>query len=588
MNASIQNTNHSTPGTAPPEVDLAIYVKGANKSFGVTKALNDVSFNANFGEIQAIIGGNGCGKSTMAKVLAGVLKVDSGEVSVMGHSPTTPADARKMGVAMVFQEVMVADEATIAENLYAGADTLWAKAMSNREKIARSRVLMRELVGSDVDPQRLAAGLSLGVKAWITIGRALLSKPKILILDESSAALDFDSTERLFTKIRELRDNGTAVLIVTHRIAELIRICDRATVMRDGKNVGVLSKSEITEANLLGLMAGKTEARKKPEATAAKALSGQVVLKTSALKVLPNADPVNFDLRKGEIIGVTGLEGQGQDAFVRILAGVADAVESYPVAETGGAGSSAEIRGLESAKANGIEFVSGDRKREGILPNFSIFENLVTALYSKHRLGGKLNLINWPELENIFNWEVQRLSIKTGPRSNLITSLSGGNQQKVLIGRAFALRPKVLVLNDPARGIDVGTKREFYQHLKDFVAEGNSVVYMSSELEEFIGLCSRVAVFRNGSVFDTLTDGDVDPRLILEAMFGQTRGAKSPTVPTKGNASPSVSSAAREKLPDAALPAAAASIRVVTSNSEPPPNTPTLDPAGRAIKIRYF
>lgn len=589
MNASNQNMNQSFSGTSPPEEELAVFVKNASKSFGVTKALNDVSFRANFGEIQAIIGGNGCGKSTMAKVLAGVLKVDSGEVSIMGHAPTTPSDGRKMGVAMVFQEVMVADEATIAENLYAGADSLWAKAMPNSEKIARARVLMRELVGSDVDPQRLAAGLSLGVKAWITIGRALLSKPKILILDESSAALDFDSTERLFAKIRELRDNGTAVLIVTHRIAELIRICDRATVMRDGKNVGVLSKSEITEANLLGLMAGKHEPRKKPEAESLQVLASQVVLRTKNLKVWPNSEPVDFDLRRGEIIGVTGLEGQGQDPFVRILAGVADSVESYPIAETGGSGSAAEVRDLQSAKINGIEFVSGDRKREGILPNLSIFENLLSALYPKHKFGGKLNLINWPELEGIFNYEVQRLSIKTGPRSNLITSLSGGNQQKVLIGRAFSLRPKILILNDPARGIDVGTKREFYQHLRDFAAEGNSVVYMSSELEEFIGLCSRVAVFRNGSIFDTLTDADVDPRLILEAMFGQTRGARATAkaagvTPLQAGQN-AISASVHRTASQSATP-----IRIVKSKDapSPEPKAPALNPAGRAIKIRYF
>lgn len=572
MADSMQNMNPSSPGTAPPGEELAIYVKNANKSFGVTRALNNVSFRAHFGEIQAIIGGNGCGKSTMAKVLAGVLKVDSGEVSIMGHVPTTPADARKMGVAMVFQEVMVADEATIAENLFAGADTLWSKALSNREKVARARVLMRDLVGSDVDPERLAAGLSLGVKAWITIGRALLSQPKILILDESSAALDFDSTERLFAKIRALRDNGTAVLIVTHRIAELIRICDRATVMRDGQNVGVLSKSEITEANLIGLMAGKPESRGKPAATAAPVLSPQVVLRTEALRVWPGADPVTFDLRRGEIIGVTGLEGQGQDPFVRILAGVAEALDSHPIAEPSGPGSRAEIRDLKSAKANGIEFVSGDRKREGILPNLSIYENLLIALYPKHKLGRALKAINWPELESIFDYEVQRLSIKTGPRNNLITSLSGGNQQKVLIGRAFALKPKILILNDPARGIDVGTKREFYQHLRDFAAEGNSVVYMSSELEEFIGLCSRVAVFRNGSIFTTLTDADVDPRLILEAMFGQTRGSK-PVARAPG------------PVP-APAPVAPPRIRVVAANDDPAPTT--MDPSGRAIKIRYF
>lgn len=518
--------SHTSSGVFPPEEELAIYVKNLHKAFGVTKALNGVSFRANAGEVHAIVGGNGCGKSTLAKVLSGVLPVDQGEVSIFGHAPRSPADARKLGVAMVFQEVMIADEATITENLFAGADGLWSKTLSTREKIAKASVLMRELVGADIDPQRLAAGLSLGVKAWITIGRALLLNPKILILDESSASLDFDSSERLFRKMRELRDRGAAVLIVTHRIAELVRVCDRATVMRDGKDVGVLARSEITEENLLSLMAPKERARVATEKASVKASGNHIVLRATGLKVWPTSEAVNFDLRKGEIIGVTGLEGHGQDSFVRILAGVSPAAESFPVAQSASSARQLEIRSLEQAKNSGIEFVSGDRKREGILPNLSIFENLLIAIYRLHKRGGKVGLISWPELRGVFDWEVQRLSIKTGPKTNLITSLSGGNQQKVLIGRAFALKPRILVLNDPARGIDVGTKQELYQHLRDFVAEGNSVVYMSSELEEFIGLCARVIVFRHGSIFDVLVENDVEPVRILEAMFGQGRAMK--------------------------------------------------------------
>lgn len=580
-----QTESDSSSGIFPPEEELAIYVKDAHKTFGVTKALNGVSFRANFGEIHAIVGGNGCGKSTLAKVLSGVLAADSGEVAILGHSPKSPSDARKLGVAMVFQEVMVADEATIAENLFAGADGLWSKAFTAQEKISRAEILMKELVGEDVDPQRLAGGLSLGIKAWITIGRALLCKPKILILDESSAALDFDSTERLFQKMRELRDQGAAVLIVTHRIAELIRVCDRATVMRDGKNVGVLAKSQITEDNLLSLMAGKVEAKSAVEKNPPKSTSGQIVLRTVNLKVWPNADPVNFELRKGEIVGVTGLEGHGQDNFVRILAGVSPAAESAPIVQLGVANPT-EITGLELAKATGIEFVSGDRKREGILPNLSIFENLVIPLYNLHKRGGRISLINWPELEGIFDWEVRRLSIKTGPKTNPITSLSGGNQQKVLIGRAFALRPRILVLNDPARGIDVATKQELYQHLRDFVAEGNSVVYMSSELEEFIGLCARVAVFRHGSIYDVLVDNDVDPVKILEAMFGQGRGTRrNGAVKGDGSNRTSVVFQPQERgTPGeaAARPPVAtgvATIRIVATGEEP---------AHKTMKIRYF
>ena len=501
-----------------------LYVKDVHKAFGVTKALDGVSFSAHFGEIHAIVGGNGCGKSTLAKVIAGVLPVDRGKVSVLGRHPTTPTEAREIGIAMVFQEVLVADEATVAENLFMGADGFLTRALSSREKIERARALMRELADDDIDPEMQAGALPLGMKAWITIGRALLREPKILILDESSAALDFDSTERLFAKMRELRDKGSAILIVTHRIAELIRISDRATVLRDGKDVGVLDRSEITEKNLLSLMTGKSSEERADTAVAHKALSDQVVLRTSGMKIWPGAQGIDFELRRGEIVGVTGLDGHGQEDFVRALAGVAPAHEGVPEVRNGGAGDFVKFAELDEAKANGISFVSGDRKREGILPNLSIFENLTVPLYPTNARLGKLRFIDWLGLSSIFDWEVERLSIKTGPRSNLITSLSGGNQQKVLIGRSFATHPSILVLNDPARGIDVEAKSELYAHLRQFAAEGSSVVYMSSELEEFVGFCSRVAVFRNGAIFDEFLDDDVEPVGILEGMFGQTRG----------------------------------------------------------------
>jgi ribose transport system ATP-binding protein len=459
--------------------------------------------------------------------MSGVTSVDRGKVSVLGHEPKSPAHARAVGVATVFQEVMVADEATIAENLFAGSDGLWSRRISTRDKLAQARALMRDLTGTEIDPARLASGLSLGVKAWITIGRALLCNPKVLILDESSAALDFDSTERLFAKMRALRDRGAAILIVTHRIAELVRISDRATVMRDGRDVGVLQKSEVTEKNLLGLMTGRSDSATQTVRKVAPTPGTKVVLRAEAMRVWPDAGEIDFELRAGEILGVTGLEGHGQDSFVRILAGVAPAAKSSPAVPDPRTQRMIEIRSLNEAKRHGIAFVSGDRKREGILPNMSIFENLLIALYGPYSRGGKLGVIDWGDLNGIFDWEVERLSIKTGPRTNLITSLSGGNQQKVLIGRAFATQPDILVLNDPARGIDAGAKQELYHHLREFVAEGKSVVYMSSELEEFIGLCPRVIVFRNGSIFDTFTGDDIEPVGILEGMFGQPRGARS-------------------------------------------------------------
>ena len=501
-----------------------IYVQDVHKYFGVTKALNGVNFSANFGEIHAIVGGNGCGKSTLAKVLSGVLPIDKGKVSVMGQTPTSPVMARNMGIATVFQEVMIAEEASVVDNLFVGSDDFWYKNLTQREKVIKAQEIMEDLVGEYVDPYTQAFNLSLPIKAWITIARAFLREnTKLLILDESSAALDFDSTERLFKKMRELKENGVAVFIVTHRIAELVRISDKATVMRDGKDVGVLEKKDLNEKNLIGLMTGRAESGEKSKSVAVQTKTDNVVMRAENLIVWPESKPVNFEVKRGEIVGVTGLDGNGQDDFVKILAGVQESHGGITQISDGN-GKFIKYNTLDDAKKNGISFVSGDRKKEGILPNLSIYENLVVPLYKKTSRAGFLGFVDWLELNGTFDWEVDRLSIKTGPRDNLITSLSGGNQQKVMIARSFAQHPKVLILNDPARGIDVSTKRDLYVHLRNFVEEGNTVIFLSSELEEFIGLCPKVIVFRNGTVFDIFENEKINADTLLEGMFGQTAG----------------------------------------------------------------
>ena len=537
QNIKDNTSNKEVLSSRPDTVTGDIYVQDVHKYFGVTKALNGVNFSANFGEIHAIVGGNGCGKSTLAKVMSGVLPIDKGKVSVLGHVPTSPVMAREMGIATVFQEVMIAEEASVVDNLFVGSDSFWYKNLTQREKVIKAQELMEDLAGEYIDPYTQVFNLSLPIKAWITIGRAFLREnTKVLILDESSAALDFDSTERLFKKMRELRDNGVAVFIVTHRIAELIRISDKATVMRDGKDVGVLEKKDLNEKNLLGLMTGRAETGEKSTSVAVKTKTDKVVMRAENLVVWPESTPVNFEVRRGEIVGVTGLDGNGQDDFVKILAGVQES--------NGGTTEVLDINNkfikynsLMDAKKNGISFVSGDRKKEGILPNLSIYENLVVPLYRTTSKAGWLGFVNWLELNGIYEYEVERLSIKTGPRDNLIGSLSGGNQQKVMIARSLATHPKILVLNDPARGIDVSTKRDLYTHLRKFVEEGNTVIFLSSELEEFIGLCPKVIVFRHGTIFDIFENEKVKADTLLEGMFGQTAGIVSTNISKSNNAS---------------------------------------------------
>jgi ribose transport system ATP-binding protein len=450
---------------------LAVEISEVRKTFGPTVALGGVSMRAYEGEVHAIIGGNGSGKSTLAKVISGVLIPDGGQVSILGKSATSPHEARQLGIANVFQEVLVADECSVLDNLFLGADGLLGSSETREQREQRASALMTELLGFDLDLNMRVGELPLSLKQWITIGRAMLTAPRILILDESSAALDFESTERLFRKMRALKRDGAAILIVTHRIAELVRIADRATVLRDGKTVGTLEKEEITEARILALIAGPEREKAQHEQVFSQRIGSKVLLRVTDAKVWPDSQPFGFTIYPGEVVGITGLEGQGQADFVRAIAGV------QPFA----AGSihivrdkvSTPITDLRSARENAISYVSGDRKKEGIFSNLSIFENLTLPVYQEYRAGGWLNLINRTKLVPVFEWEAGKLSVKMGSPGDLITSLSGGNQQKVLIARAFAEKPSVLVLNDPARGIDIGAKLDLYRNLRDCQRRSN-------------------------------------------------------------------------------------------------------------------
>ena len=501
-----------------------ISLQNVRKHFGPTRALDGVSFSARAGEIHAVVGGNGCGKSTLAKVVSGILPVDGGSVSVLGETPATPAESRALGISTVYQEVLVADESSVVDNIFMGADRLFTKTLNLREKTRRAAALMRDLSGETVDPHAMAGSLPLSLKQWITIARGLLSEPRILILDESSAALDFDSTERLFTKMRELRDRGTTILIVTHRIAELVRIADRATVMRDGRDVGVLEREEITEKNLLALMTGEDQGAGESQNEAPVPEVEELALHARGLQLWPGSDRFDLEVRRGEVIGIVGLDGQGQDDLVRALSGVHPPVAGEIVAyDRDGEGQ--PIRRLADAVGSRVVYVSGDRKREGIFDRLSIMENMVMPLYREKRRGGVLGFVDWAGLRTIFDREADNLLIKFGQHSDRITSLSGGNQQKVLIGRGFAMRPDLIVLNDPARGIDVGAKNELYRQLRTFAGSGKSVIYLSSEIEEFVGFATRIIVFRDGAPFDAFEGRGFDPKTILESMFGQTDGS---------------------------------------------------------------
>lgn len=504
---------------------VAAELVDVRKTFGPTVALDRVSLRAYEGEVHAIIGGNGSGKSTLAKVISGVLVPDRGQVSIFGKSATTPSESKALRIANVYQEVLVADECSVMDNLFLGADGLVGAAESHEVRYERARKVMSDLLGFELDPDTIVGELPLSIKQWITIARGMLTNPRVLILDESSAALDFESTERLFAKMREMKKDGCTIFIVTHRIAELVRIADRATVLRDGVSVGTLDKEDITEENILRLIAGPERELAHSSSKPVEKQSDRPILRVTDARVWSDTARFDFSLYPGEVVGVTGLDGQGQADFVRALAGVQRLLDGkiHLIRDT----KAESITGLATARENGIAYVSGDRKKEGIFPNLSIFENMAMPIYPDYSIGGFLNFIDRRKLDPIFVHETGKLGTKMGNSGNLITSLSGGNQQKVLIARSFAERPGVLVLNDPARGIDIGAKLDLYRNLREFSARGNGVVFLSSEIEEFMDLCNRVLVFRSGVISSTF-EPPFDAHAILNATFGRKPDARLP------------------------------------------------------------
>lgn len=498
-----------------------IRLRGVSKRFGETQALTSADFEAYAGEVHAVVGENGSGKSTLAKIISGVLPHDTGTVEVLGSAIASPIDARARGVATIFQEVLIADEASVLDNLYVGSEGLIGRGKSHADRVAEAGPLLERCVGAKVDLNAPAGGMPLSVKQWIVIVRAFLRQPRVLIFDESSAALDLGASNRLYAEIARLRTEGVTVLIVTHRIAELVRVADRATILRDGKAVGVLAREEITEARLLELMtqAGRSLAAA-PAVLARSAAQGRPVIEGRALRLSPEAKPFDFTLEPGMIVGLAGLDGQGQEAFARTLAGLRPIIGSLVCADT--SGGARNLASLADASDLRVSWVSGDRKREGIFPQLSIFHNFALGIW--RRSLGLAGRVDKAMAHKLFTEEVRRFSIKTGPIFNRITSLSGGNQQKVLIARAFADAPRVIVLNDPARGVDLGTKRDLYRELLAFAARGGSVVYLSTELEEFLGFAHRVDVFVDGSLFRSLEGRQIGEEQMLAAMFGQPEG----------------------------------------------------------------
>lgn len=517
--SSVQNSAREVAG-AP-----TVIVQQLRRSFGETLALRGADLTAYAGEVHAVVGENGSGKSTLAKIVGGIIPADGGAASVLGVEAGNVRAARRIGVRLVVQEILVVEKATVLENLFLGEDGLVRSAMPRRRKVEIARQMLGKLVSGPIDLDAITEELPLSVRQWIVIARALIAEPQVLILDEATAALDRDGAVRLYELVREMAASGRTVIIVTHRIEELMGVVDRATVLRDGVTTGLLRRDEITEERLVRLMASEIE-EERAEMARDRAPAGPPQLWLDRLQLMPGTQPIDLEVHAGEIMGVAALEGHGAQELLFAMAGVRPGLAGF--VRVGSAEATTVVQSVKDAERAGVGYVSGDRRREGLFPNMSILDNFGMALYRTTR---KRGLVDRRAVAAEYERQAKVLAIRARSGGDLIGSLSGGNQQKVLIARALARAPRVLVLNDPSRGVDIPTKRDLYELLHVHANAGLSVVFFSTEIEELLAVSDRVAVVRDGAIFAVL-DGAASSQEVLAAMFGQDLDA--PVHPAEG------------------------------------------------------
>jgi ABC-type sugar transport system ATPase subunit len=500
-----------------------VRVTGLAKAFGETQALRSASVELLAGEVHVIVGENGSGKSTLVKIIGGVHLPDAGVVELAGEviAPLrSPRAARDSGIAVVFQEVLVAEARSVLDNVWLGLEGLVRSRFSQHEKAARAQACFEELLGRQIDLGTPVEELSFSDRQACGIVRALLTQPRVLILDEATSALDIATRDRLFAIMRRLSRDGVAIVFITHRMDEIMEIGDRITVMRSGETVSTLERGNWTVDELVRLMTGADrltgEARRQAEEAAEH--SREKVLSTHGLRLRRDRDPIDLELYSGELVGVAGLEGHGQDEFLNALRGIPYAGGNVLRHRDTG---EVEITSPKVAAAQGIAFVPRER-RTALFGWMTIVENFGMPTLRSDTSGGWLR---HRLTRNRFAEYIRQLGIVLGHETDRITTLSGGNQQKVVIARWLAAHPRVLLLNDPTRGVDIATKRELYGLLAQLAGEGLVVVMLSSELEEHVELMDRVLVFREHALERVIERESVSRRALVSAFFGEESAA---------------------------------------------------------------
>ena len=502
------------------EEQILISMRDIVKTFPGVVALDHAQLTLRKGEIHALMGENGAGKSTIIKCLTGVYERDSGEVRMEGVEGNifchSTMDAQNIGIATVYQEVNLCPNLSVAENLFIGREPRNRLGMIDWRQMNRDAKNLMDSLQIPIDVTRTLDNYSIAIQQMIAIARAVDMDCRVLILDEPTSSLDDNEVEKLFTMMRSLRDKGVGIIFVTHFLEQVYAVCDRITVMRNGTFVGDYEIAELPRVKLVAAMLGKDfddlASIKKENAGE---VTGELMYEAHGLVHKGTIKPFDFEIHKGEVVGLAGLLGSGRSELVRCIYGVDSAQ-----------GGTARMKGqdlkvkapIDSINA-GMAYLPDDRKLDGCIGGLSVRENIVIALQARNGMFRKIPISKQNEIADEF---IKMLSIKTASRETLLSQLSGGNQQKVILARWLATNPDFLILDEPTRGIDIGTKTEIQKLVLKFAEDGMSVVFISSEIDEMLRTCSRLIIMRDGEKVGELNSKEVEltQETVMNAIAG--------------------------------------------------------------------
>ena len=508
LHSAVQSVEQIPAGSAPPVLALA----GVSKSFPGVHALTDVSLELHAGEVTALVGENGAGKSTLVKILTGIYRPDDGEIRLNGDVISLPTAhaASTAGITAIHQETVLFDELSVAENIFLGHAPRTRFGLIDWAALYKNAAALLERIGARIDPEIRLRDLGIASRHLVAIARALSVDARVVIMDEPTAALSHKEIGELYELVERLKADGKAILFISHKFDEIFRIADRYTVFRDGAMVGSGRIAEVTQNELVRLMVGRSVDRIFPKRDA---VIGETVLKVSGYAHPTEFEDINFDLRRGEILGFYGLVGAGRSEFMQALFGITQ--PSKGAVSIGG--EVAIIRSPADAIARGIVYVPEERGRQGTVTGLPIFQNVTLPSLSKTSRAGFLRLAEEFRLARDYT---QRLDLRAAALDRDVGTLSGGNQQKVVIAKWLATKPKVIILDEPTKGIDIGSKAAVHEFMSELAAQGLSVIMVSSEIPEILGMSDRVIVMRQGRMVAIYDRDGLDAEKLVRAAAG--------------------------------------------------------------------